>query len=99
MEVYIELLEGEDVHKVQQLHQSIISINPISFPSLLQDLRGHAFSVKTFLISDIFRVCKLKFNLNVRGAVTTKEDVLVAGRIFNNREAIRCIGGVVVCLW
>jgi hypothetical protein len=74
----------------QQLRELVSSIlSPLHLP----DLRGQAFSVKTFLISDMFRFCKLN-----EVGVDAKDGRAIVTAGLKSRIAMRCMGAV-DCLW
>jgi hypothetical protein len=81
---------NEDVHMAQQLRDNVSSI-PCRLH--LPDLRGQAFSVKTFLISDMFLLCKLN-----EAGVNLKDGRAIVTAGFKSRIAMRCMGAV-DCLW
>jgi hypothetical protein len=61
--------------------------------SIVSHLRGQAFSVKTFLISDMFLLCRLD---KAGASLDDGRAIVTAG--LNSRIAIRCMGAV-DCLW
>lgn len=94
-----EDFENVNVHMVQQLFNSHVS--PAQFPSqtsshspsISKNLRGHAFCVNTFLISDMLRCCSVTFTLEKdRGNI---EAGVAMGGIAEGRSksltAARCI--------